>query len=38
LESFRDFFGEDAEVEQDDGDFGGDDDELVDPLFDVEVL
>ena len=38
VESRRDFFREDAEVEEDDGDFRGDDDDLVEPLFNVEVL
>ena len=38
VESRRDFFGEDAEVEQDDRHFCKDDDDLVEPLFDVEVL
>lgn len=38
MESRRDFFGKDAEVEQDDGHFRKDDNDLVEPLFDVEVL
>lgn len=38
MEARRDFFREDAEVEEDDGDFRGDDHDLIEPLLDVEVL
>lgn len=38
MEACRDFFREDAEVEEDDGDFRGDDHDLIEPLLDVEVL
>jgi hypothetical protein len=38
MEARRDFFWKDAEVEKDDGDFRGDDHNLVEPLLDVEVL
>lgn len=38
LEGGGDFGGEDAEVEEDDGDLGEDHDPLVDVLFDVEEL
>jgi len=38
MEARRDFFWKDAEVEKDDGDFRGDDHNLIEPLLDVEVL
>ena len=38
MEASGDFLGEDAEVEEDNRDLSGDDDDLVEPLFDVEIL